>query len=208
MAGGASTCNFHLSDLRPRLGDQKYPVGLWHEAPCLESLAELGEQRSRRRTLGGRQLTPLRGLQSPGLSPSKASPSPLWPPPSLGMTTAVYSPGPRHHRVSDRSMGLFCLDPASHEVLASLAAFWDPSCPSTTLCCLDTHLFPLAWKIQASDLSTHHCSFCPTPTSFLIPNPVGHSVLSLSVDTALYWWGLRLTLSSQPKSWYLGSASQ
>lgn len=42
MARGTQTCNFHLSDVeraeggRPRVGCQKYQVGLWCEAPSLK----------------------------------------------------------------------------------------------------------------------------------------------------------------------------
>lgn len=71
-------------------------------------------------------------------------------------------------------MGFFCLDPASYEVLASLAAFWDPSCPSTTLCCPDTYLFPLAWK--GSGFRPFYSTTVPSARlleAFLIPILVG-----------------------------------
>lgn len=86
MAGGASTCNFHLSDLEAQVGESGVPGGLWHEAPCLDKVwqspaerTEKWTQNPRRKAAGSSQ-----GSRSPGLSPSKASPSPLWPPPSHG----------------------------------------------------------------------------------------------------------------------------
>lgn len=111
LARGTQTCNFPLSDLeraeggRPRLGHQKYQVGLWCDASSLEIVWQSrgGRAENPGREAAGSPGWFLSGGQSPGLSPSNLPPPPLWSPGSFGNDV---SPGSGHHRGKAQASGL------------------------------------------------------------------------------------------------------